>query len=81
MKLTFEELTAVLTQVEARPFVALPADDDGIEVLTPGKFRPLEALPVHHISPKALALMALVCHFWQHWSVEYLNSLKRFSKL
>ena len=52
VKLTFEELYTVLTQIEAclnlRPFTALPHPDDGIEVLTPGHFlfgAPLEAHP------------------------------------
>ena len=42
VKLTFEELTTVLSQIEAclnsRPLVALPLADDGVEALTPGHF-------------------------------------------
>lgn len=51
-KLTFEECSILLTQIEAcvnsRPIVPLPQDDDGVEAFTPGHFligRPLEALP------------------------------------
>jgi hypothetical protein len=53
VKLTFEELSTVLVQIEAcmnsRPLTALPcAEDSGVDALTLGHFligRPLEALP------------------------------------
>ena len=52
VKLTYEELSTILAQVEAclnsRPLVSLPHDDDGIEMLTPGHFligRPIQSLP------------------------------------
>lgn len=41
-KLTFEELSTVLAQIESclnsRPLVALPSDEDAIEALTLGHF-------------------------------------------
>ena len=94
VKLTFEELTTVLSQIEAclnsRPLVALPCDDDGVEALTPGHFligRPLEALPDPAVSFRSLSLLrrwdlwqSLVRHFWQRWSSEYLVSLQKFHK-
>ena len=53
VKLTYEEFTTVLAQIEAclssRPLVPLNvADNDGIQALTPGHFligQPLMALP------------------------------------
>ena len=83
VKLTYEELSMVLTQIEAclnsRPLVPLPNDDDGIEELTPGHFpigKPLTALPE---IPKAESISLLkrwqlckdlVRHFWKRWSSE-----------
>ena len=52
VKLTFEEMTTVLSQIEAclnsRPLVPFPSSEEGLDVLTPGHFligRPLESLP------------------------------------
>ena len=93
VKLTFEEFTTVLTQVESclnsRPLVSLSLDDDGTGALTPGYFligRPLQALPDPLFSYRSLVLLhrdtyekALV-YFWQRWSSEYITSLKRYTK-
>ena len=86
----------MLTQIEAclnsRPLTALPCDEDGgIQALTPGHFligRPLEALPDPDvINNRSLTLLkrwhlcqALVKHFWQRWSREYLACLQRVTK-
>ena len=95
VKLTFEELSTTLTQIEAclnsRPLIPLPNDDDGIEALTPGHFligRPLEALPdpsfVHADSITLLKrwqlCQALVRHFWKRWSTEYITHIGQFTK-
>ena len=94
LKLTFEELTTVLTQIEAclnsRPLTSLLMEDDGIEALTPGHFligRPLEALPDPSHSHHPLPLLkrwhlcqAIVRHFWKRWSTEYLSTLQKFTK-
>ena len=95
VKLTFEELLSVLTQIEAclnsRPLTALPyGEDSGIEVLTPGHFligRLLEALPDPAESYQPLPLLkrwhlcqALVRHFWNRWSSEYLPALQKMTK-
>lgn len=95
VKLTFEELTTVLAQIEAclnsRPLVSINSpDDDGIEVLTPGHFligHPLCALPDPSFSFRPISLLRrwhlcqnLVRHFWQRWSSEYLSSLNKINK-
>ena len=95
VKLTYEELTTILTQVEAclnsRPLVPINSpDDDGIEVLTPGHFligQPLCALPDPSFSYRSVSLLRrwylcqnLVRHFWKRWSAEYLSSLNRYNK-
>jgi len=56
VKVTFEEMTTVLTQIEAcpnsRPLAPMPFDDDGVEALTPGYFligHPLNSLLILHL--------------------------------
>ena len=95
VKLTFEEFTTILTQVEAclnsRPLVPInSADDDGIEVLTPGHFligRPVTSLPDPQLSYKSVSVLRrwhlcqnLIRHFWQRWESEYLSSINRYNK-
>ena len=95
VKLTFEELTTVFTQIEAclnsRPLVSINShNDDGIEVLTPGHFligRPLTSLPDPEISYRSVSLLgrwhlcqSLVRHFWSRWSSEYLSTLNKYGK-
>ena len=94
VKLTFEEFSTLLTQIEAclnsRPLVPLPNDEDGVEALTPGHFligRPLESLPDPSDSYKSVNLLrrwhlcqAIVRHFWKRWSTDYLASLRKFTK-
>ena len=95
VKLTFEEMYTVLTQIEAclnsRPLVPINnPDDEGLEVLTPGHFligRPLMALPDTFQSYPSMSLIrrwhlcqTLVNHFWKRWSLEYLATLRKASK-
>ena len=94
VRLTFEEMTTVLAQIEAClnscPLVTLPSDDDGIEALTPGHFligRPVEALPDPALAYRSISILsrwqlcqALVRHLWQRWSSDYLDSLRRTAK-
>ena len=93
-KLTFEEFTTILTQIESclnsRPLAPLQYDEDCIEALTPGHFligKPLESIPDPVFSYHTLSLLrrwhlcqALVCHFWQRWSTEYMSSLRHYTK-
>ena len=94
VKLTFEEMTTVLSQIEAclnsRPLVPFPSSEEGLDVLTPGHFligRPLESLPDPPSSCRTMSLLqrwnlcqALVRHFWKRWSAEYLVTLQKATK-
>ena len=94
IKLTFEEMTTVLSQIEAclnsRPLTPLSSNVDGVEVLTPGHFligRPLMALPDPAFSYRPISILKrwhlcqqLVRHFWQRWSCEYLTTLNKYNK-
>ena len=93
-KLTYEELTTTLAQIEAclnsRPLTPLPESSDALEVLTPGHFligKPLTALPNPPEENQPIALLRrwhlcqkLASHFWYRWSHEYLTTLNRLSK-
>ena len=93
MKLSFEQFTTVLTQIESclnsRPLIPTNStDNDGIEVLTPGHFligRPVSALPDPQLSYKSISILRHLCqcltrHFWQRWQKEYLFTLNRCNK-
>jgi hypothetical protein len=68
-----------------------PAHSEGIEVLTPGHFligQPLMAVPdtpssySHFITlvRRWQLCQAIIRHFWERWSSEYLVNLNRFNK-
>lgn len=93
-KLTFEELSTVLTQIEAvlnsRPISALSSDPNDINPLTPGHFligSSLNSLPetsyedttIAHLSRWKL-LQKLHQDFWRRWSTEYLHQLQQRPK-
>ena len=94
VKLTFEEMSTVLAQIEAclnsRPLAPLPAEEDALEPLTPGHFlvgKALESLPDPSASFQSLSLLRrwhlcqnLTQHFWNRWSQEYLASLRKLTK-
>lgn len=95
VKLTFEEFSTILTQVEAclnsRPLIPVnTADDDGIETLTPGHFligKPLATLPDPSFSYRSVSLLRrwhlcqnLLRHFWQRWCKEYLSAINKYNK-
>ncbi len=94
VKLTYEELSTLLAQIESclnsRPLASLVNDDDGIEALTPGHFiigKPLTALPETTPSSRSISLLkrwqlckSLLRHFWNRWSSEYVTQIGRFTK-
>ena len=93
-RLTFEELTTVLCQIEAilnsRPLVTLDQhNDEGIDSLTPGHFligRPLLSLPDKQAA-QSMSLhkrwnlcQHLANQFWTRWSRDYLQNMQRRNK-
>ena len=94
-KLTFEELSTMLVQVEAclnsRPLAPIPDAEDCVEVLAPGHFligRSLEAMPDPSESYNRFITLlkrwqlvqSMFRHFWQQWSDKYLTSLAQINK-
>ena len=92
VKLTFEELSTVLSQIEAClnscSLASLSGSEDGIKSLTPGHFligRPLKSFPDPASSYQSLSVLqrwyrcqSLVRHFWKRWSGEYLIRLSKW---
>ncbi|XP_011880190.1 PREDICTED: uncharacterized protein LOC105568822 [Vollenhovia emeryi] len=91
--LTFEELTTLLTQIEAilnsRPLEPLSDDADDIAALTPGHFlvgSPLTAIPEPSLTDLAISrlsrwqLIQQKAHFWTHWAAHYLQRQQAISK-
>ncbi|XP_011702560.1 PREDICTED: uncharacterized protein LOC105458737 [Wasmannia auropunctata] len=87
--LTFEEMSTLLTQIEAclnsRPLQAQSDDPEDLAALTPGHFLvgsaltavpepPIGAQPTNRLSRWQL-LQQMRDHFWDRWSREYLHSL------
>lgn len=93
-KLTFEEFSTVLTQIEAvlnsRPMSPLSSDPNDFLPLTPAHFfigRPLTAPAYEDLTTTTSTrltrydrLEQLKQHFWQRWSREYISELQRRTK-
>ena len=93
--LTYEEMQTVTCQVEAclnsRPIIAKTSHNmDGIFTLTSGHFLLLKSPMAYpedprmpeepHLLKKWNMCQAMVQHFWDRWSKEYLNTLQARSK-
>ncbi|XP_062541814.1 uncharacterized protein LOC134209800 [Armigeres subalbatus] len=90
VRLTFEELTTVLIEIEAvlnsRPLFAISNDPADPLVITPAHYligRPLTAVPEPSLEDVAVNrltrwqhLQLMREHFWRAWSREYLNTLQ-----
>lgn len=92
--LTFEELTSVLTQIEAcmnsRPLFPISSDPNDLSVLTPAHFLvegSLTSLPeadLTDVTPNRLRrwqrVTRLTQQLWDRWRREYLNQLQSRGK-
>ncbi|XP_036143579.1 uncharacterized protein LOC118645869 [Monomorium pharaonis] len=86
-QLTFEELTTLLSQIEAilnsRPLEPLSDDPDDVSALTPGHFligNPLTTIPEPSLDDLAVSRLSRwqfiqqrVQQFWSQWSAHYLQ--------
>lgn len=93
-KLTFEELSTLLAQIEAcvnsRPLCPLSTDPNDISMLTPAHFLVGETLIAppeqNHLETKATWLsrwqkvQQMTQYFWKRWTADYLNQLQVRSK-
>lgn len=89
-KLTYEELSTVLTQIEgvlnSRPLSPLSTDPEDMTPLTPAHFlmgRPITSLPDNDYKQmpenrlaKFQRLQVMVQHFWERWNKEYISELQ-----
>lgn len=90
VKLTFEELTTILVEIEAvlnsRPLFTISNDPADPLVITPAHYligRPLTAIPepsLENVKATRLTrwqhLQLMREHFWRSWSRDYLNTLQ-----
>ena len=84
--LTYEELSTVLTQIEAclnsRPLSRMDDNPDGLDALTPSHFlvgEPLVAVPEYNFESSTVGSLRrwqltqrMTQQFWRRWSQEYL---------
>jgi len=93
-KLTYEEFSCVLTQIEgvlnSRPLCPLSEDPSDLSALTPGHFLvggPINAIPepsLSHLPECRLSrwqkVRQMTERFWERWSKEYLQKMQAVSK-
>jgi hypothetical protein len=93
-KLTFEEMTTLLCQIEAclnsRPLSPMSNDPNDLVPLTPGHFlvgeqlialpEPFSKLDSHSLSNKYKLITLMRDNFWKRWSIEYLQKLHPLPK-
>ncbi|XP_037931692.1 uncharacterized protein LOC119666485 [Teleopsis dalmanni] len=92
-KLTFEEMTTLLNQIEAvlnsRPLCYTSSDIDSIDVLTPGHFligRPILDEPETEVKnnisliDRSKLVQKIKTDFWKKWKNEYVTSLQKRNK-
>ncbi|XP_044744246.1 uncharacterized protein LOC123306343 [Coccinella septempunctata] len=93
-KLTFEEMSTLLCQIEAclnsRPLIPITENPQELDVLTPGHFligKSLHSIPEPEINEKNITLQdrwrliqKTKQDFWKKWTSEYLSRLQQRSK-